>query len=198
MPPASVAVLHTGMGRANAVRTARAAVERQRPECVLTCGFAGGLRPDLTFGTVLYSADPALNNDWDGAFRQAGAVAGDFFCAPSVAVTAQQKRDLWAAHGADAVDMESQAIRELCQEMKIPSATLRVISDAADENLPLDFNALMNDRMEIRYGQLAWFVVSHPWVIPKLVRLQRRTQEAARRLGTVLENLLGKQGLALR
>src|SRR4051794_34472908 len=56
-PAGSVQSWITGMGRRNAAESLREAVAAVQPECVLTCGFAGGLNPALTLGTVLYDED---------------------------------------------------------------------------------------------------------------------------------------------
>ena len=47
----------TGMGRRNAAESIREAVAAVEPECVLTCGFAGGLNPELTLGAVVFDHD---------------------------------------------------------------------------------------------------------------------------------------------
>jgi hypothetical protein len=86
--------------------------------------------------------------------------------------------------------MESSVIRTICREFKIPSTTIRVISDDAAQDLPLDFNALMTSEDRINYLKLLWAVFSRPSRIPKLVQFQHQTLDAARRLGAVLEDLL--------
>ena len=52
-----VRVLLTGIGQRNAERTIRQALAERPPELVLTCGFAGGLNPELAVGTVVFSVD---------------------------------------------------------------------------------------------------------------------------------------------
>src|ERR1041385_2225268 len=47
---ANLRILLTGMGQRNADRIVRAALAGEKPTLVLTCGFAGGLRPELTAG----------------------------------------------------------------------------------------------------------------------------------------------------
>ena len=87
--------------------------------------------------------------------------------------------------------MESSVIRNLCREWKIPSATIRVISDSAQDDLPLDFNALMTSEDQIDYGRLARAILVSPRKIPQLIAFQRQTVMAARELGRVLNELLG-------
>src|SRR4051812_41777600 len=145
-----IETLITGMGARNAEKAIRDAIAGRRPTLVLTCGFAGGLRPGLEKGEVIVSADPnpqlpnarssakALRNSpsprpspqgegdlataalaplsLESALLAAGARAGKFHCAAKVATTKAEKRALWESTGADAVDMESQVIREICEK----------------------------------------------------------------------------------
>ncbi len=177
----------TGMGRENAARGSEKALEI-RPGMVLTCGFAGGLDPALPGGTVVFDADPGF--PLVDRLAAAGAVAVRFHCADHVAVTVAEKAALRRSTGADAVEMESSVIRAMCRERDIPSATVRVVSDAAGEDLPLDFNALMTPGMDLHFGKLAWCLVRSPGKIPELIRFQKRVSRAAEQLAQTLVQLL--------
>jgi nucleoside phosphorylase len=183
-------VLITGMGPRNAERSVREALAARSPTRVLTCGFAGGLNPDLAVGTVLFEADEGF--DAASGLRAAGARPGRFHCADRVAVLATEKRALRATTGADAVEMESGVIRALCRERGIPGATVRVISDAAEDDLPLDFNLLMDPAGRIPQARVFVELLKQPWRVPRVIRLGLRTQHAARRLAAVLSEALGR------
>ena len=183
-----VRTLLTGIGPRNADRAIRAAFAQQKPERVLTCGFAGGLRPDLTAGTIVFSADQATG--WEPALLAGGARPARFHCVERVATTAEQKRALWKATGADAVDMESQFIRTFCREQNVPSATVRVILDTADTDLPLDFNEFLTADQQVDIPKLTRTVLMSPGKIPLLLRLQQQGKAAAERLGQALAGLL--------
>ena len=181
-------ILITGIGRENAERSLHARLKQDPFQLVLSCGFAGGLNPYLSTGTVVFATDEDAG--LTPLLLTAGACPVKFHCVDRVAITVDEKRQLWETTGADAVEMESQIIRAICRAHAIPSATIRVISDAADENLPLDFNALMTSEQRLNYGKLILALLSSPTKIPALLRLQRQTQLAARNLATVLSKVI--------
>ena len=186
--PDFVDVLFHGMGRENALRVIKSELAEHMPKLVLTCGFAGGLDPKLAPCSIVFSEDAAAG--LGPRLLALGAVPARFHCAERVVITAAEKAELRRSTGADVVEMESQGIRELCHQRGIPSATIRVISDSAEENLPLDFNALMTGEKKIHFGRLAWQLVISPGKIPALLALQKRTDAAARKLGELLVKLL--------
>lgn len=184
--------LITGMGRRNASTQFLECLRRLNPDRVLTCGFAGALNPELKVGNVLFDED--YDFGMGKALLAAGAIPAKFYCSVRVAVTAAEKAELWRTTGADAVEMESAVIRSLCRDRGIPSATVRVISDAANEDLPLDFNALMTSDQKISIQKLMLTLLKSPRSIPKLLDLQRDTRLAARRLADVLTTSLRNSG----
>ncbi|MEN9574848.1 MAG: hypothetical protein RL514_2703 [Verrucomicrobiota bacterium] len=186
--PAGAETLVTGMGAAAAERAVKTKLSERAWSLVLTCGFAGGLNPTLRPETVVFEADAGF--PLRQALLDAGAVAARFHCADRVAVTAAEKAALRASSGADAVEMESAVIRRLCSERGLPSATVRVISDAAGEDLPLDFNALMQPDGTLHLTKLAGAVLCRPWKIPALLALGSRSKSAAERLAAVLRAVL--------
>lgn len=182
-----VSILITGIGRKNAEKTVGEVLSGGSPQLVLTCGFAGALDPALRAGDVVFSTDdPALLEK----LLAAGATSAKFFCASRIATTAAEKRELCRSTGADAVEMESEAIHAVCRERGIPCATVRVISDTAGEDLPLDFNQLAKPDLSVDYGKLAWMVAKSPGKISALLRLQRQTRQCAARLSEVLSAVI--------
>jgi nucleoside phosphorylase len=187
---AGIEVLVTGMGQKNAESAIQSAVEKNKPTLVLTCGFAGGLRPGLESGAVLFAEN--IGKDLEAALVEAGARPGKFHCAQKVATTAAEKARLREETGADAVEMESGIICDVCRGLGIPATIVRVILDTAGEDLPLDFNELMNERQEMSYGKLTLELVKSPGKIGALKKLQAQTKKAAEELAKVLVKLVRK------
>jgi adenosylhomocysteine nucleosidase len=175
------------------------------PQLILTCGFAGGLNPDLKIGQVVFEIrplTPALSplggaretgapvNQLSSKLSAAGAKPAKFFCADRIATTVAEKKKLRDETGADAVEMESEAIHAVCAERGIPCATVRVISDTASENLPLDFNALSKADKSLDYGKLFLAIAKSPGKVGALRKLQKNTAFAAEQLAKVLEKLI--------
>ncbi|MGO8839033.1 MAG: hypothetical protein ACLQAH_07300 [Limisphaerales bacterium] len=222
-----VSLLLTGIGRQNAEKSVREFLNSSRsrgdeaqirnqsetphvvsyqPTLVLTCGFAGGLNPELKLGEVIFEltdrrgefhepqAEKKIGDSQSSPLREklftAGAKPARFFCADRIATAVAEKERLRVETGADAVEMESAAIHAVCRERGIPCATVRVISDTAGEDLPLDFNALAKPDMNLDYSKLAWAIAKSPGKIGALLKLQKKTRFAAKQLADVLAKLL--------
>jgi len=204
-----VSILVTGIGRANSECTFREILRTNTPRRVFTCGFAGGLDPKLQTGDVVFEIPPGSSRREEaqtkhrrqsepsdvGCYEQliaAGAKPATFACVDRIATTAVEKQMLRASTQADAVEMESEVIHAICQERGIPCATVRVISDTAQEDLPLDFNQLANPDQSLNFGKLALTIAKSPGKIPALLRLQKITSLAAQHLAATLSQVIGR------
>jgi adenosylhomocysteine nucleosidase len=184
-----VAIIVTGVGRKNAEKSLREFLATNSPELVLTCGFAGGLNPELRLGDVVFEVQ-SPESKVQSQLLATGAKPAKFFCAERIATTVAEKKKLRGETGADAVEMESWAIYAVCRERGIPYATVRVISDTANEDLPLDFNQLSKSDKNLHYGKLAQALLLSPWKIGALLKLQKKTKFAAEQLADVLAKLI--------
>ena len=182
-----VAILITGIGPRNAEDSLRRFLAKRLPKLVLSCGFAGGLNPELQGGDVVFITGYAA---LEARLAGADAKHASFFTAPRIATTVAEKKQLRAETGADVVEMESGAILAVCRESQIPCAMVRAISDTAGEDLPLDFNALSKPDMSLDYGKLAWAIAKAPWKISGLLQLHKKTSFAAQRLADVLAKVI--------
>ncbi len=188
-------VLVTGMGPVHARRAVCRALAAVRPSAVLSCGFAGGLDPTLARGDVVFAADPAFA--WRDRLLAAGARPATFYCAARIAATAAEKGELRRSTGADAVEMESAVIAQECRECGVPCATVRVISDVAGEDLPVDFNRFLTPDCRLAGWRLAAAVARQPGLLRRLWALRRASREAAGRLAEVLTAFIGAAGPGL-
>jgi adenosylhomocysteine nucleosidase len=204
---AGISILLTGIGRRNAEKSVREFLATHSPELVLTCGFAGGLNPDLKLGDVVFEihssssrresartkTEEKLEPTDVGCYERlmvAGAMPAKIFCADRIATTVAEKKKLRDDTGADAVEMESAAIHAVCRDCGIPCATVRVISDTVGEDLPLDFNALAKPDKSLDFGKLAWAIARSPGKIGALMALQKKTSFAAEKLAVVLARVM--------
>ena len=206
-----VAIIVTGVGRKNAEISVREFLATNSLELVLTCGFTGGLNPDLALGAVVFETSFPSSSRRESAqiengeksepthvgcyeleekLLAAGAKPAKIFYADRIATTVAEKKKLRAETGADAVEMESAAIHAVCREHGIPCATVRVISDTASEDLPLDFNTLAKPDKNLDFGKLFLTIAKSPGKIGALMELQKKTSFAAKRLADVLIEIL--------
>jgi adenosylhomocysteine nucleosidase len=182
----SVDILVTGMGPGPATTALHQYLSQRRtpPRLLITAGFAGALHPQLKVSDVVFDATDAP--PFATLLAQHGAKPAHFHTTNHVVTTAAAKHRLHLETGAEVVEMESGALRDLARQRGIPCLLLRTISDPAHEDLPLDFGPLVGPNGHLSPIRLALALLRHPTAIPGLLRLGRRTTLAARNLGEIL------------
>jgi adenosylhomocysteine nucleosidase len=170
-----VRILHTGVG----ADAARAALEQALcegvPERVIASGFAGALVPELAIGEVVTERSRRIAS------------------AAEVLATAEDKRAFRERTGAEVVDMETEAIREVCEAAGVPLSIRRVISDRAEDDLglpPVLLDAL-SARPVSAMPRLLWTLATQPARRRAFLRLVRDCRTAQRALAATLVEELG-------
>jgi nucleoside phosphorylase len=191
---ADVRVVLTGVGSAHARRTVRQALA-DTPNVLIVSGLAGSLKsfyrpPDVLVAAAVREAYKSQILRSEAALLEAAAAFGArrvpmFITVDRVLVKAEEKKQLSLV--GDAVDMESFAAMSEASAQNIPCVAIRAVSDAADGDLPLDFNRVLNERGGIRVSRVLGRLALAPHRFPGLIRLSRNSRDAAVKLGTFLD-----------
>ena len=179
-----------GPGRELAGAAARVAIAKVNPAAVVSTGFCGGLNPALATGEV-FVASTVLGRGaqrWEACRpgTRAPHHVGVLATVDVVATTAAAKAVL-RQRGADAVDMEAEAVAEAARDAGLPFYAVRVVLDTAEHELILDFNRARDSAGRFSRLGLVGAALARPVRgLPELAWLARNTRAAARTLGDFL------------
>jgi adenosylhomocysteine nucleosidase len=192
----------TGDGADNAERGARALLSRLPVERVIILGAAGALSPGLVPGTVLAASTvidlgrpaPPPDPAWLGSVLvRTKAVPATLVSGRDILCTPRAKAEAYAALPAGtvaAVDLETAAYARAAAERGIPYVALRAVSDAAEESLPVDFNALRDGSGAVDRRRVALKAAMSPSLVFPLWRLRGRISACAENLAIAVHALL--------
>jgi nucleoside phosphorylase len=200
MDGAQVMAVLTGAGPKSASGCANRLFRgaRDLPDICISAGFAGALRREYEVGDVLVAASVVTGKPDAGAEREVPSAASlvsaaescgarrvsRFYTSEQVVRTAAAKHRL--AQHSDAVEMESHYILHGVGP-KVETVAIRTISDACDEDLPLDMNHVFSDRGRVSMARVMSEIVRHPLAVPGLMRLRKQSLIAGKSLAEFLE-----------
>ena len=177
--------VHTGMGAAAALDAAQRALTELQPAFLIASGFAGGLDATLEPGTLIAAqnlSSPTLLDRLPSSVRHVQLVSVD-----AALDTPADKARVRASTGADAVDLESAALAEACANTGTPLLVLRIISDAANEPLPLPADvAYDREHQRVRPLAILRHLSARPDAVEPLVRFTHRLPMLQRVLADAL------------
>lgn len=192
--PNEVTVLLTGIGKTSAMN-AMASIPLVAHDVCISTGLAGALRDDLHPGDVVIAGhartlDDAVTASSDDSLRElavslAAKPVEVSFTSDKIVSTALAKDEL--REQGSIVEMESAHILAAAQPAQVPAVLVRAISDAADEDLPVDFARILDSRGHLKVGGLLKEVGLNPHRIPLLIQFGRRSRSAAKSLADFLD-----------
>jgi nucleoside phosphorylase len=188
----SLIVLETGVGEQRCLAALQwLLAELPPPREVISAGFAGALDENWKVGDVLF-ADEILDMSgqrWNTADRGGSGRRGGLLTMSHLIADPAEKRRLGILHQVGAVEMESAAAVQFCQERGLAFRGVRAISDDVSTGLsPRLLKLLGGSRVSI--PRLILGVLRQPGIIGELRRLARDTHIAALNLADALVQLL--------
>ena len=195
MKDGELIVLLTGVGGRRAWAEATKVIWDGNVDICISSGLAGALKEKHRPGDVLAAKEVHATN-WKKVISSdadllelasaCGAkVADAFYSVDRVLVRSSEKAKLSVK--ADAVEMESGDIMLEAVAFGAKVIAIRGISDAVEEDLPVDFNRVTSESGEISIAKIVAQAAAHPRSIPALIRFGRQSRNAAEKLAIVLE-----------
>jgi adenosylhomocysteine nucleosidase len=192
----AVRVHVSGAGPSRAARAAEKIVERERPAAIVCAGLAGGLqagfrRGEMVLATRVMDREGVFDADAGllSAARQVESLReATVLTVNRVLCTAREKSE--HAHLAQVVDMESAAVARVAARAAIPFLAVRVISDAHDEEFPIDLSRYIDAEGNVKRLHVALAALAKPSRIAFLLRMHKSSQQGAQALARYCEKLM--------
>ncbi len=192
-----IAVAQSGLGFANARAATQALIDTHTPRWILSCGFSGGLIPELKIGHIVLAngivdthgqemaVDLKMNEN-----RKGGLFIGRYVVADEMVRTIEEKMQLAEKYNAIAVDMESLAVAQACREAKLPFMTVRAVSDDLSEDLPKEIHSVINSSGSARLGATVGALWKRPGSAKDMWHLRENALRAANSLADFLDGVV--------
>jgi adenosylhomocysteine nucleosidase len=195
--PNEVTVLLTGIGGESAAK-AMLSIPVEVHDICISSGLAGSLDTALSPGDVVAAhtvetldrscqatSDAAL---FDLAVTYGAKPVNVSLTSEKIVGTAEAKEEL--SQRGSVVEMESTYVLAAAAQRGMPGVAVRAISDAADEDLPVDFGRILDSHGHLKMGGLLKEVGLSPYRIPLLIQFGRQSRAAGKSLADFLDRYI--------
>lgn len=181
----AVLLVANGPGPKLAAKAVEVAREHEELTGLVSTGFCGGLDPALRVGDIFVPAELIGAGEVNASQGVRGR--GKLLSMDRVASTAAEKSELRKT-GADAIEMEAAGVAQKAMEYHLPFYCVRVLSDSAQDDLPLDFNHMRDSEGRFSRSKILVAALRKPSAFLKLMTLNKHAKAAAQALGDFIAN----------
>jgi adenosylhomocysteine nucleosidase len=198
-----VVIVESGVGGKAAARAAREAIKFYEPRWVISAGFATALCEELRRGHVLMAdevASPAgeklaigIKLEPHVAQATRGLHVGRLLTVGDVVRKPAERRQLQEQHEALACDMETFAIAAACRDVGAKLISVRLITDAVDDELPPEIEHLLAQKtVAAKIGATAGALLNRFSAAKDLWHLREDALKGSDRLAKFLRGVLAQ------
>jgi adenosylhomocysteine nucleosidase len=195
--PDEITVLLTGIGGQSAAN-AMLSIPLEIHDICISSGLAGSLEGALEPGNVVVARtaetlDQSCKASSDGGLVDIAVASGAksvnvSLTSEKIVATAEEKEEL--SRKGSIVEMETTHILAAAMQRHVPCVAVRAISDAADEDLPVDFARILDSHGHLKMGGLLKEVGLSPYRIPLLLQFGRQSRAAGKSLADFLDRYI--------
>ena len=194
-----VIVAETGVGMEAARRAAADVIAMHQPAWIVSAGYAGGLADDVRRGHFIMAEtvvdergrelSVGLKVPPEVLSAQKSLHAGRLVTVDRLIRDEADKRELGRRFDAVACDMETWAVAETCAQLKTRFLSVRIITDAVDDKLPIEIENLLDQKsIAGKLGAVAGALLNRPSSVKDMWKLHEEAQRGSTRLGKFLES----------
>jgi len=199
----------SGMGLKRAMDATRTLLTGSSPHLLVSFGIAGTVNDDLNIGDVVVARDTCLlDKDLPGHFQSLTSLSEAAWDAAAQVLQPDGARLVYGTaittRGSQVVpegleemphpvlEMETAGIAQIAAEMGIPLLSIRSISDGPQSPIPLDLEAMLDEKYNLRIGRILWMVLRRPQIIFQSRQMLKNVRKAADYAARVLVAILSQ------
>lgn len=203
-----------GIGKGSAQGATRSAVERYRPDLIISAGFAGGVKLGMRSGEIFLCdtvwAVEGPPSGWtpetaqsislvaqgddggpagEGSPGAPGHSRGGCLTVSRVVSESAMKARIGARFPVSVVDMESFWVSQAAARYGVPAIVVRAVLDPLEQSLPSFIERAAAKGVDGRWKHALRFALSRPAEIPALFRVAGQARAARAALAGMLDSL---------
>jgi adenosylhomocysteine nucleosidase len=185
-----IMIWHTGVGQKHCRLRMNQFLKAERPDFLISSGFAGGMREDLRVGDLILAenfSDRQLLAKAQQTLTGYKVQAVKMFTSTTIIHSIADRNEIARANNAAAVDMETAVIAAACATHGVPMLSLRVITDSLQEPLPTTPPVLFDvERQRTNFRRLTSHLIAHPNSVLGLLQFRARIVRVRKKLANAV------------
>lgn len=205
----SISVIEGGMGTVAAAFAAKGFINELRPNLLISAGFCGAVRQgakvaDLVLCKRLFAFDigglhevrlpgsELITGRLSAELQSKGLRTwqGSFITTTQIVTKIEMAATIPDDLPTPVLEMESAAVAQVATAAGVAFMGLRVISDAAEEELNFTLDELTDPQLRISIPRVLLTCLKKPRIIPQLARLAANSGRAGKNLGLALQQII--------